>query len=236
MREHPWHLPSSTTKHTIWFRNLADFHELTLAWLKELQIERAPHLLPRTHAVIPTQDLWMLDSLVETKMDTFLDDTTPSDMLGRLEHTVWTVQGWTLLSLMERAGPAESQSLLNVLESTAWKLGRKVGQRRWEGLADSGKQDLRSLVLALADSPFFGGTRSWDGILVRRATASEMLIELHRCPHHASQPEVLACADPLCQLHTHWIRGFIYSLNSEVRIEIQKQEPRCVQRWILMTG
>ncbi|OFZ56799.1 MAG: hypothetical protein A2428_12415 [Bdellovibrionales bacterium RIFOXYC1_FULL_54_43] len=229
-KEHAWHLPSSTTKHYQWFRNLADFHDLTLAWIKELQIQRLPHLMTRGQDHDVTQNLWMLDSLSETKIDMLLDDTSPDDVLGRLEHTVWTVQAWTLINLFERTPQAERDALNTVLDLTAWKMGRNLGEKRWSGMPVKSRQDLRLLFLAMGDSPF-GRNPHGEPFLIKRATDSELVFEFHRCPHQVSFPEVQPVADQLCKLHSQWIRGFVYSLNNGISIEDSTGSPRCSHRW-----
>lgn len=133
-REHPWHERTAGTKHYQWFNRLVSLHELTLGWLRELQVERPQHLISRGLKPQISQNLWMLDFLsrpgsgksATPNMDSLLDDTSPEDILGRLEHTVWSVQAWTLMSSAERA-PAETRQ---ALRSCCQKLGREDKGKR----------------------------------------------------------------------------------------------------------
>src|SRR6185295_4231992 len=132
-REHPWHERTAGAKHHQWFNRLVSLHELTQAWLKELQIERPQHVISRGLKPQVSQNLWMLDFLARggPKIDSLLDDSAPEDILGRLEHTVWSVQAWTLMSCTEKAQSDARQALESILEQSSWKLGRRTGEAAW---------------------------------------------------------------------------------------------------------
>lgn len=230
MRDYPWHLRLPTTQHYQWFRNLVDLHELTLSWLKEMQNDRPSHLLTRGLNPEVFENLWMLDSLSETPIEKLLDDTSPDDMLSRLEHTIWAAQAWTLTHLYSKTTPTNKGALESVLEQGSWKLGRACADKRWETLTQKGNQELRDILLALHDSPFSAYPRG-ESFLVKRAVSSEIQIELRACPHHTHHTEAKPVADRLCRLHAQWMRGFAYGLNSRVSLEHVVQTPRCIQRW-----
>src|SRR4051794_21413618 len=102
MRENPWHLRAPNTEHYQWFENLVDLHGLTTLWIQEIQSERAPYLMTRGLSAEASENLWMLDSLSERKLESLLDDTSIHDLLCRLEHAVWAAQAWTLKHLLEK--------------------------------------------------------------------------------------------------------------------------------------
>lgn len=235
MKEHPWHLPSVTAKHFHRFRNLADFHHLTLAWLEELKEVKPSHLMtrgPHTHHPEIAANFWMLDSLSEVNIEPLLDDTSPDDFLGRLDQTVWALQAWALLELKEKTPKEQRSNLFSILQQCAWNVGRKCAENRWGALPVHSRQDLRVLLYALADSPMSGSLYG-NAFLIRRAIANEIQIELKICPHLCPHTEVAPSADDLCQLHTHWIKGFLYTINNQISVEHQIEKPRCIHRWML---
>ena len=236
-REHPWHERTAGAKHYQWFQRLINLHELTQGWLKEMQVERPQHQLARGLQPQVSQNLWMLDFLSAggPRMDNLLDDTSPEDILGRLEHTVWSVQAWTLMSSVERAPAETRQALESILEQSSWKLGRKCGEAAWPTLPIHARQDLRALLLAL--SPHVVSGTGSDDFLLKRAVQSEVQVELKACPHHSRYLETAPMADLLCKLHAQWMRGFVYALNSRVTVEhlIRKKPQRCLQRWFYLT-
>ncbi|HAR42108.1 MAG TPA: hypothetical protein DCS07_05675 [Bdellovibrionales bacterium] len=228
MKEYPWHLPSASEKHQQWFRNIIDFNELTLMWMDDLQIKPEPHLLSRGHAADEVvRDLNTLQSLSARSFESLLDENSPDELLQRLDHMVWSVQGYILSNLLVRAkNAAEKSSLLVVLEQSSWKNGRALAEKRWAGLPPQDLEKLQSLQGALRDTQV--GT---EGFLTKRSMASSLDFELKSCPHQILYMEVYPVADLLCRLHTHWIRGFIYALNPHVTIEHKIQQPRCLHSW-----
>lgn len=233
MREQTWFSRRPTATHEQWFRNLVDLNELTNAWIKQLQqTERATHSMSRGVGADITDQMWMLGWLGNQGLESLLDDTLPDDTLGRLDRTVWAVQGLALGSLHSKSG-ANKQALDTQLEQIAWKQGRLGAEMRWPRLAKSGKAGLREAFHAFAHSPLSGYPHR-DGFLIKRALSDEILVELRACPHRSHYPEVAPVADRLCRLHAHWMRGFAYALNSKTSLEHVIQEPRCVQRWHLI--
>ncbi len=242
MREQTWNLRQATTHHFLSFQNLLDFHDLTSSWLKELNIERAPHLLSRGISHHYPESVAMLELLASRELGAFLDDTAPEDILGRLENIVWIVQAWTLKSILERSGdqPQDNatSTLESVLEQTSWKEGRRIGEQRWSNRTHRGESDLRPLRSALADSPFRGNTFNRpveDLFILKRALRHEVSLELCACPHRVSVPEVQSVEDLLCRLHGQWMRGFLYALNNQIHVKTEFARPRCTQTWSLQT-
>jgi hypothetical protein len=239
-------------KHHQWFARLISLNELTQAWLTELRIERPQHVLSRGLSPEIARNLWMLEILSGTGanattkgarttsaiLDSLLDDTAPEDILGRLEQTVWSVQAWTLMSCVEKAPAETRQALESILEQSSWKLGRRVGEMTWPDLPPTARQDLRGLLLALSPNMIIG---SGDDFLLRRCVANEVQVELRACPHHSRFPETRPVADLLCRLHMHWMRGFVYALNSRVTVEHSSPSKKkgastlCLQRWFYLT-
>ncbi len=230
MRENPWHLRIPTTEHFQWFSNLVELHEITTAWLQEVQTERPSYLLTRGLSPELTKNLWMLDHFSKNKLEDFLDDTTPEHLLSRLEHTLWAVQAWTLNHFYEHSEAKHRNATETVLEQICWKQGRKCAETRWKLLTNQGNQDLRNILLAFKHSPFSGYPQG-DSFLIKRATPAQIQIELRACPHQIQFTEVKPIANELCKLHSHWMRGFAYALNHRVNTEFEIQTPRCLQTW-----
>jgi hypothetical protein len=231
--EQPWHLRRVTAKHEHWFRGLVDWHELTRAWVAELAPADAPKGLHVSRGFDPVvaENLWMLESLADARLESLLDDTMPEDTLARLERTVWAAQAYTLVTLLERSREEDQPALYSKLESVSWKQGVACAKRRWPaGLG--GDPDLRALWLALGQSPFAPSTLE-DSFLLRRAVRADAQLELRRCPHQQPFPEVRPVADLLCQLHTQYLRGFFYELCPPVAVESETATPRCRQKWVL---
>ncbi len=230
MRENSWHLRTPTTEHFQWYRNLIDLNELTLEWQEEL-----PHPLPSSF--IPpglspevSENRWMLDSLSQTPLESFLDDTSPQDVLYRLERMIWAMQASIVQQIEIQMTPKNGTKIDDAMNQRAWKLGKICAKTRWENLVVKKSHDLRDILFALHDSPFAGYPHR-DGFLIRRALAQEVQIELKSCPHHIPYPEIKTSADRLCRLHSYWITGFAHTLNPNIHIEHIIQSPRCVQRW-----
>lgn len=257
-REHPWHSRIPSNQNQIWFRNLIDLHQLTLSWLKAVNREQPAHFIPR--GVQPNPDvsssLWMLDLLgsegldPSTELDNLMDDTSPEDVLARLDRTVWAVQSWTLNKLLRPAKESEAQAprlsqvrsaelpradlaTMNALEQNSWKCGREVCAQRWPGLQEDVRVDLRGVLSAFRDTPLNrSGIR--EGFLVKRATERQVEIHLLHCPHQTPYEEVSPMADHLCALHAHWIRGYLYSINTKITVESDRRGERCEQRWSIL--
>lgn len=256
MRREPWHQRLPATEHYQWFKNLVELHELTNSWLKEVQIEYSQHSMNRGFSKRVTENLWMLDSLAERKVEDFLDDTSPEDVLGRLEHAVWAAQAWTLTHFYLQTAEDSRKALDSVLEQLCWKAGRRCAESRWQTLLPTtsttnsagttrtqleaehdkeGRMDLRDVVLAFRDSPC-SGTSHREPFLIRRAVREKVELELLSCPHRMPYHEVAAVADRLCELHWHFLKGYAYALNPGTGAEAILKKPRCIHRWYLLQG
>jgi hypothetical protein len=241
MRENPWHLRVPTTEHYQWFRNLVDLHRLTEAWRLETNTENLTKTSGTNLGRKVQENLWMLDGLLESNIEKYLDDTLPEDLLGRLEHVILAVQAETIAKIINKSNPNQlyptdvknlSEPFAKAVEQSAWKLGRACVEARWSPLTAYNNQDLKSVLLALQDTPFSGYPNS-NGFIVRRAITSEIEVELKSCPHLSYYTEVHSVADCLCGLYTHWMRGFASALNNKVKVELIQETRRCLQRWYL---
>ncbi|MDR3608709.1 MAG: hypothetical protein P4M08_15200 [Oligoflexia bacterium] len=210
-----WNSRTIHYEHEHQFEKILQLHRLTEAWvdaLKEVTEERPSHFLNRGLSRDMADALWRLESLSQERLEDLLDDTSTDDVLSRLDHTVWSVQAYTLAKLLERAN--SSAPLKSVLEQTSWKLGRNCAEKRWSELNPLSRKNVAELVLALNDTPFGN-----DGVLMIRITAREAHFEMLRCAHQQSSNEVRSVADALCGLHAHWLKGFAYGLNPAVGVE-----------------
>lgn len=208
-------------------------HELTETWLKEVQSDRPSYLLTRGLSPEITENLWMLESISKVDINQLADDTAIEDTLGRLERTIWAVQAWTLNALLGRTTSLTKDALDSLLDQVSWKMGKMCIESRWNSFINQKQKDVRVILLCMKDSPFSGYPHT-DGFLVKRAVASEVQVELKLCPHQIHYPEVKSVADRLCRLHSQWMRGFAYELNSRINVEHVVQSPRCIQRWFLI--
>lgn len=233
MREYPWHSPKGNLKEHQWYRNIVDFHELTLAWWKELEAQYAVYQLGRGLPNDIAEKHWTVKSLQETELEQFLNDSTPDRVLLGMERNVWSVQAATLLYLLEKiTKDSERDSLRALLTKVSWNYGRKLAENRW-GTDLFKKSDIRVLLAGLSEAPISAGSTG-VGFLVRRALEGRAEIELTTCPHQRNQEEVRRVADELCTIHGGWISGFIYGLNNKVVIEATRQTPRCLQNWRIL--
>ncbi len=228
--ETPWHIRLPRTEHEHWFKNLVNLHDLTQHWIRDLQVDRPAHFLPRGLDENVRQHLWVLENLSSARLEQFLDDQSPGDFLSQLEKAIWAFQSWTLSQILGENKSQPNSPIKNLLEQTSWKAGRLISEARWKRLKTLGKLDLATLFFSLQDSPLSGYPHS-RGNLVRRSTQKTVEIELRHCPHQLTFSEIQSHQDLLCQLHSQWCRGFIYTLNPQVIIEHTMSSPRCIQRW-----
>lgn len=178
-----------------------------------------PHQLKRVLSPGTRENLDILESLTQTsdpsELENLLDNSYPEEMLLELEHTVLTIQAWSLRSIISRTPAQERSALNNSLEQTSWLCGRNCSQQRWTLIPDFQRNDMCSVLAALQDSPLSGYPHG-NAFLVRRSTSTEAQIELLNCPHRMPHPDVTPIADELCLLHTDWIRGFVYGINTKI--------------------
>jgi hypothetical protein len=200
MRLQPWHDRRVLHSHEQWFKSLVGLHELTSAWLRELQMGRPTHVISRGVNPEVAENLWMLDSLSKTSLEDLLDDTLPEDTLGRLEHTIWAVQAWTLIALFERSttelpeiSRVQKESLKSILEQVAWKQGKLAAETEFPDCASyahptsRARRDLRELLETAGYAPVCGFYRSSQGFGNSGAFAgnSETPIGASSIPSHS---------------------------------------------------
>jgi hypothetical protein len=236
-----WHEPRPSLEHYQWFQNLIDFQKISQNWLKDLRLDKPnlPHHLKR--AVSPKIRDRFFDlgvALTPQSIDQLhevLDDAHPFEFLSRLEHTVWSFQAWTLRNIFENTLPEEKEAVRNLLEQSAWKSGRTCAEERWMGFSNQSAQDLTQILGTFLNCPLWNSSQS-NPFLTRRVLPNLIEIELFHCPHQTPYLEVEPSSHELCHLHSHWIRGFIYSLNTKVIVEhtvrsSEEIDSRCYQRW-----
>jgi hypothetical protein len=239
MRDYPWNQRTALLKHHRWFRNLMDFHSITRAWIEECQPKGGA--TPQ-HSPHYSEDLKLLETLPDARLELLLDDTSPEDLLTRLEHSVWSVQGWTYSTLSDRQGgkgatPAAASTLWSTLEQATWKQGQAVAEKRWQRIGESSRSDLRAIFLTMIDSPI-ALSLGEDAFLLKRGLPTHIEFEFRACPHDARFPETTSSTDELCALHSAWIRGYLYGLNPKAQLEYlgrNADRPRCSQIWKIMT-
>lgn len=235
----PWIERRAFVHHEQWYNRLIGLHELTLSWLKELRIDRPAHFLNRIPAGALSEGMREMAGLLEgfavggsqgQFLTDLLDDTSPDDLLGRMERLIFVVQSATVGGILERA------EMKNVLEQAAWRCGRQYAQGLWQGVDTLDRGDLRQVVLAYSRSCVFPRVPQ-DPILLQRSFAHEVKLELRSCPHQSPYAEVQAAAHLLCPMHHQWTRGFAYELNARIEVDHGVTSgplpSRCTQRWSL---
>lgn len=231
LRPYPWHQRKALLKHHRWFRNLVDFHAITRAWIDEGKLD------PSTNPYL-SDDLKLLETMPDARLEALLDDTSPDDLLGRLEYSAWAVQGWTYSTLFSRlhsgSNPlANSEALSSMLSQATWKQGKAVAEKRWSRIGEDSRDDLRAIFLTLIDSPV-ALSLGEDAFLLKRGLAHELEFEFRACPHISRFPEEIPASAELCKLHSTWIQGYLYGMNNRAQLEYIPQSassPRCSQIW-----
>jgi hypothetical protein len=233
--EFPWHIRVATLEHQVRFRKLADFQDLTHAWLADLQVDRSTHFMDRGTNPEISKNLWLLDSLAHRDPGSLLEDSYPDEMLSRLCEMVYAVQAWTLQSLLDRTPANDRAALISILEQSSWKTGRSFSEKIAQKGTLNPTLSRSELLIRLACAPIFplAGT---DNFLVRRSTSLKVQVELQSCPHQLEYDEIHGHKDLLCRLHYHWARGFSYALNPELIIDYHPAKSispsaRCRLEW-----
>ena len=223
MREQPWHKRQASAGHFETYKNLMDIHAMTVDWLRELKIERPSHSLSPAVGDQVKSQIQGIEHAVNVAfraqenigLDDLLDDTDPSDLLLRLKQGIFTLQAWTLRS-------CNLADELTLLEQSSWRAGRECAQKRWPSHQDRQKSTQSETIFGLAalfQSSPIGDSREAPPFLNLRMTETEAILEWLRCPHQSELIEVKLVSDPLCRLQSHWIRGFLYQLNSRLKMD-----------------
>lgn len=232
VRDYPWHERIASHGHQRLFHFLTEIHDLTQAWLKELQTERPPYLMGRGLNREVASNLPMLDLISERRLEAILDDTHPEEFLIRLEQTVWAVQAYTISKLRSQVTGEERAALDTILEQVSWQRGRAAGEARWHHMLEGARADLRQAALVLYDVPFYSppSIRTERGpFLAQRLLRADGRLELLACAHQVPWFEAAAEADQLCRLHHQWVKGFLYSISPRIRSELESpRAPHCL--------
>lgn len=234
--EAPWHLRHPLHSHYRRYERLKDLHQMTEAWIVEVQTHRPAHALPRGLSNEIAKDLWMLNTPSDNTLDSLIDDSTPDEVLLRLERTIIAVQAYTLNELIDRSKQPEDRAILDsVLEQRSWKLGKDSAEKKWASITKESSEDVGKMMLAFQESSWFGPT----AFLNQRMTRAESSHELLGCPHRSSFNEVQGVVNELCDAYSHWARGFAYGLNPQIKVDTQRdisnpKKVRCTQYWTLV--
>lgn len=231
MRSQLWHVRQSSTEHHRWFENLLELHSLTLSWVSHLESDQrtTTHQLRRiAHLPEIADSLKILEQLTQRKIpeniENVLAEEYPEEFLKRLESTVWSAQAWSIRGVMEQIEPSEQGALLNRLEQISWREGNKIAAKRWPYFPENARQDLRGILASLHLLPLWGASPH-SPYLLRRVLSRRLELELLCCPHQHRSMEVRPFATELCSLHTHWLRGFVYHLNTKILLDYKPVTP-----------
>ena len=225
-----WHLRTPHFEHIQRFQNLIDLHQITRRWANHFQVLISHPEFKSNPSLNP--DAWMLDLLEQPQLEAFLVESYPDELLDRLERLILKTQTLLLNSLLS-ANKTNKDSTLSTLEQESWRAGKECAEQRWKTLISIRKKiSLTETALAFYHSPFSNYPHS-EPFLVQRSTSDQVWLTRQNCPHSCEIPEVKTLADTLCSLQMHWMRGFSFSLNSSVQIEVQDPLKSCTQRWHL---
>ncbi len=219
MREHPWSMRRVTQQHLHDQRNLLDLMALTQAWQSAprgpVAVVKADESTEATaRRTDPSEKAFELE-----------DDTTPSDVLARMEAEVWISQ------IRALSGKTSGK-----LDEASFEAGAKCAGSRWPTPRDRTRgaaSDKRALFLALCHSPLAAGLGS-RAFLIRRSLPQEISIELLQCPHRRLKEGEDAPADviaELCRQHFNWMRGYLHSLNPGAHPVLTRPASRCQVSW-----
>jgi len=171
---------------------------------------------------------------------TLIDDLSIHDYLATMESYVKQIQAWVLTSslIASQNSREERKITLSRLEQASWRVGRATGENRWhktKELADW--SDLKVSFLSSLESPLHPHLAA-DAYLIHRLTSEEISLELLDCAHTRSEYTTtqFPFSNELCVLHSHWLKGFAYSLSPMIRIEQRNGDQhsparRCTQIW-----
>ena len=231
------------TKELLWFQNLQDLHALTREWVAELKSGTLSELVLKSvpPAFSREADDWIFDlekwENPETPLRDLVNDLSVTDYLASLERAIKQAQAWVLATGVQ--GNAEERKItLSRLEQASWRMGRSVGERRW--LKHAGKlnwADLKVVFLTTLESALHPN-QGLEAYLFHRLTENSISLELLDCAHtHGEYRHPLfPFSSELCALHSHFLKGFLYSLSPTIQLEHimadkYSSSARCRQTW-----
>jgi hypothetical protein len=211
-----WHERKPNSEQIHRFERLKDFHSLIRALVQAVSHAKTQptYTLPRFTALEGQDPLSLVQKLSQATvipdLESLLQDLSPEEGLKRLEHSLWLALSWTLQEFKSQS--SDWATMGNALQQAAWKAGRACGLLRWPTPPKDAQEDLRSLISALECSPVSGASLH-PGFVLMRHTPSKAQVAWVGCPHQSPWAEVRAQGDPICDLMSHWLRGWIYALN-----------------------
>lgn len=216
----PWHVRQPQFEDERRYFRLLSIHQMTQRWMKE--ISRKDELgfqMERTARPVLNQNLWLLEKIkldeLPPRLEDLIDATEVKEFLADLEDLIWIVQSSTLENML--VGSKEPVSLINVLEKASWQAGRAYAEERWPQFE---AQRFTDYFDALAMNPIADRSDLKPAFILERESSSECSIYWKSSPQ--DRPSILRSPAVLthCRLYHEWIRGFIYSLSREVKVEI----------------
>lgn len=243
-RDYPWHLWQPTPEHSNRIRHLVDLNELTTSWLSRIKNKQnlGPYQLQRVFSPGADENLNMLEklthALVPTHMNAILNDLSPENFIEKLESTIWSTQMWSLNRIYHDTPLEEHAALKNELCTSSFMCGKNASLEKWPHFPFDAREDLKAILSSLRDTPFSGYPHG-SSFLLRKSSKNHICIELLSCPHQQKTiPIENSAADDLCLFQMHWIRGFIYEINTQITFEYLKNSTQstrghCIYNWNL---
>ncbi len=219
MLQSAWHERIPVLEEERRYENLLSLHYLTCAWT-DLLSAAEPKEDYRLERFVPpelTQDLWLLEKLrfdrLPPDLERIVDETSVSETLDHLEKFFWTIQ----LALLNNVGrstedPTQSQLIFGRLETASFAEGRKRAKDRWGELLPLKKASLA--WIPLKHGPF----GEW---ILLRSSSHDLELLWKGAPLVRAEVTPFMQANRLQMLHQEWVRGFIYGLNPELKVDFR---------------
>lgn len=235
LRSFPWQERTALLKQHQRYENLLEFHTITQSWLSPLAISKTRRKNQDFHTLL-NRPLVNSTGIDFPSLDSLLDDTSPEELLDRLEQSVWEVH---LEQVQVRLSSTTENSGLQTLLKSFFDSGAQFAARRWNVLKEGNpsRQDLRALLFLATNSPLSsrGGEQNF---LIRKNLSHEIEFELLACPHLSHFCKKSDSLDSLCALHSEWMRGFLQTMNPRAEFHYtalnrSQSAGKCRQRWSL---
>jgi hypothetical protein len=232
MLQSAWHERIPLLEEERRYENLLYLHYLTCAWTDVLTAN-APKEDFRLERFVPpdlTQDLWLLEKLrfdrLPPDLERIVDETSVKETLDHLEKFFWSIQIALLDNVAKNIQDELQKNLVfGRLETASFGEGRRRAKELWS--AQIPLQNAKHAWIPLSSGPF----GAW---LLLRASDGDLELLWKGAP--ISRPEVAPFlqATRLQTLHEEWVRGFLYGLDSQMRIEFEL-DLTSPNRWVRST-
>jgi len=210
-----WSERKSTLEQERKFKRLITLHTLTDAWIQTLTPKApASHRIERMARVTLNPNLWQFEKARLDHLPLHLEELVGAQeidtFLNELKETIWIIQASTLESA--ETGASDSAELKNVLEQASWGHGKLHAESIW---GPRGNFSLEEGFQAFMETHVYG-----TGIfLPERISSREITLIWRHSPLHDPALKNSSSVHLLCALHQHWIKGFLYGVSRDTKVE-----------------